>query len=240
MIRSLSVLVLGGALVGLAAGPALGQRVLLRGDVAKDTTYAGFGPNRAFYNHFYLGYLPVVGSAAGPGAQLHYGSSAEFMLGIRNKFRLNQALSLGFDVRFVRQGYVLKQTDDKVLPTSATHYRESLVLSQGQLEGFVRLNVGQRGNVIGRYLDLTGWGGWAFGTAHRYQDRPSTGPKKIDVAEHGLPYLRRWPYGVGARAGSSRYALVARYRLSDTFTKAASASYPELPRWVVGVELGWL
>ncbi|WP_375435510.1 hypothetical protein [uncultured Hymenobacter sp.] len=223
----------------LAGGPAHAQRVLLHAEVANDTVYTSFGPNRAFFNHLYLGYLPVIGRAAA-GAKLHYGNSAELMLGLRNKFRLSEPLSVGVDLRFVRLVYVLDQTSQKLLPTPALHHRESLVAAQWQLEGFVRLNVGQRGNVLGRYLDLTGWGGWVMSTAHRYEDRPGTGAKKVQVVERGLPYLERWPYGVGARLGSGRCAAVARYRLSDTFTSSYRTSYPELPRWTVGVELGWL
>lgn len=216
------------------------QRVLLQSTVAKDTVYEQYGPNRAFFNHLYFSYLPVVGVAAGPGAALRYGSSAELALGVRNKFRLSEPLSAGFDLRFVRRTYDLAQAAGKVLPTPVQHYRESLAMSEAHLETFVRLNVGPRGNVIGRYLDLTGWGGWALSTAHRTEDRPASGAKKVRTAETGLPYLRRWPYGVGARLGTGRYAAVARYRLSDTFTTDAPAVFPELPRWTVGLEIGWL
>jgi hypothetical protein len=224
----------------LAELPACAQRVLLHSEVAEDTLYTSFGPNRTFFNHIYIGYLPVVGRAAATGAELRYGNSAELMLGLRNKLRLSEPLSIGLDLRFVRLTYALAQTDHKLLPTSAVHYRESIALSELQLEGFVRLNAGARGNVIGRYLDLTGWGGWVMSTVHRVEDRPSVGPKKVQTNERGLPYLRRWPYGIGARLGTGRYAAVARYRLSDTFGPAYQTLYPELPRWTVGIELGWL
>ncbi len=233
---SLVLLLLGSA--ALRPNGATAQRVLLRGAAAQDTVYAPYGPNRASYNHLYVSYLPVVGAADGPGAELRYGSSAEFAVGMRNKFQLSQPLDLGFDLRLARLTYNLAQMAGKVLPTPTQHYRESLVLSQVQLETFVRLNVGARGNVIGRYLDLTGWGGWVLSTAHRTEDRPGSGPKKVKTTENGLPYLRRWPYGVGARLGSGRYAAVARYRLSNTFT--ANAAFPELPCWTVGLEIGWL
>ena len=237
-LSSLSVL-WGLALALLAAQPARAQRVLLHSEVAEDTVYDNFGPNRTFFNHVYVGYLPVVGRSAA-GAPLRYGSSAELMLGLRNKFRLSEPLSIGLDVRFVRLNYALAQTDQKLLPAPGVHHRESIALWQLQGEGFVRLNVGARGNVIGRYLDLTGWGGWVMGTSHSIEDRPSVGPKKVQLNERGLPYLRRWPYGVGARLGTGRYAAVARYRLSDTFRSAYQSVYPELPRWTVGLEIGWL
>jgi hypothetical protein len=74
---------------------------------------------------------------------------------------------------------------------------------------------------------------------HAYEDRPGApGASRTVVHERGLEYLRRWPAGVGVRLGSNRYAAVARYRLTDTFTGQASRAYPELPRGVIGLELG--
>ena len=213
--------------------------MLLRAEAAQDSLYGRYGPNRAFYAHLYAGYLPVVGRAAA-GAELRFGSSAELQLGLRGKFRLSEQLSTGFDGRLVRRSYALRQTDHKRLPTPARHHREAISLTEAQLEGFGRLNVGRRGNVLGRYLDLTGWGGWVVGTAHRTEDRPAAGPRRVLTTERGLPYLRRWSYGLGLRLGAGRYAAVARYRLSDTFRPPDQARYPELPRWTVGLEVGWL
>ncbi|TGE19993.1 hypothetical protein [Hymenobacter elongatus] len=237
--RSLHFLLMG-TLLFLATLPGAAQRVLLRENLAADTARSVFGPNRAYYNHFYLGFGMVAGPAAGTGAEVRYGSSAELVVGLRNKFRVSQALALGFDVRYARIAYYLAQTPQKTVPTSAQHHREYLALPQAQLEAFGRLNYGRRGNVIGRYLDVGGWGGWVLGTAHHYEDKPSHGAKRVTVTEHGLDYPRRWAYGVGGRIGSGRYALTARYRLSDVFRGGVDPQYPELPRWVLGVEVGWL
>ncbi|WP_139922241.1 hypothetical protein [Hymenobacter sp. DG01] len=231
----------GAGLVGLLVltSEARAQRVLLRADPPTDSVRTNYGPNRAVYSHLYLGYAPVVGLPEGPGADLRYFKSAEFFVGVRHKFRLTQAVAAGFDVRYARLAYHLEQNSWKLLPTASLHHSESLVISQLQLEPYLRLGFGRRGNVIGHYLDLSGWGGWALGTSHHYEDRPGTGGgKRTVVVERDLGYLRRWPFGVGARLGSGRYAATARYRLSDTFTAQANPAYAELPRWVVGLELG--
>ena len=224
----------------LAAPPAArAQRVLLHATPDTDSMEVRRGPNRAVFRHFYLGYAPVVGEAAGPGAELRYGTSGEFFVGLRHKFRLSQTLALGTDVRYARLVYQLRQNSQKVLPTPAQHHSESLSLPQLQLEPYVRLNAGRRGNVIGRYVDLTAWGGWLTGTTHRYEDRPGNGgAARTQVVTRGLPYVNRWAYGLGGRLGSGRYAAVARYRLSSAFAGAARQRYPELPRWTVGLELG--
>ncbi|UPL50775.1 hypothetical protein [Hymenobacter sublimis] len=221
------------------AQQARAQRVVLRADPATDTVRAWYGPNRAFYRHLFIGYAPVVGAPAGPGADLRPFKSAEFFVGVRQKYRLTQTLATGFDVRYARLAYHLRQNSQKILPTSTVHHSESLVFSQLQLEPYLRFSYGRRGNVIGNYLDVSGWGGWAMGASHHYEDQPGTGGgKRTVVVERDLRYVRRWPFGVGARLGSGRYVATARYRLSDTFNAQANPAYVELPRWVVGLELG--
>ncbi|TGD80494.1 hypothetical protein [Hymenobacter wooponensis] len=222
-----------------AAQQSYAQRVLLRSNTSQDTVRATYGPNRAFFRHLYVSYVPIVGSAASAGAELRAFKSAEYSLGVRHKYRLSNKAATGFDLRYTRLNYALAQTDDKILPSASKHYSEALILHQLVVEPYVRLNFGRRGNVVGHYLDLTGWAGWVAGTVHAYEDRPGAqGASRTVVHERGLTYLRRWPAGVGARVGSNRYAAVVRYRLTDTFTDAASAIYPELPRWSAGLELG--
>lgn len=227
-------------LAAAGAGPAAhAQRVLFRADPATDSMQVSYGPNRKFYQHLFMGYTPVAGSPAGPGAALRPFKSAELVIGVRSKFRLTRTVSTGFDVQYARLVYALEQNSRKQLPNPQLHEQESLVLSQVQVQPFVRMGFGRRGNVIGHYLDLSGWGGWVMATSHRTEDQPGTGGSaRTVVVEHGLGYLRRWPFGVGARLGAGRYAATARYRLSDTFTAAADPAYVELPRWLVGLELG--
>ncbi|GAA4007210.1 hypothetical protein GCM10022408_18890 [Hymenobacter fastidiosus] len=228
-----------GLLLSLLPLSTLAQRVLLRESVAEDTVRATFGPNRAYYNHAYLSYGFVAG-ASREGAQLRYGRSAEVQLGVRNKWRLTRQVALGLDARYARPVYQLAQNAQKVVPNPRLHRREYLALPQVQTEGFLRLNFGRRGNAIGRYVDVLGWGGWVISSVHHYADGATAGARRVQTAERGLTYVNRWTYGAGTRLGSGRYALVGRYRFSDVFRPADQARYPELPRWVLGLELSWL
>ncbi|SDX57611.1 hypothetical protein [Hymenobacter psychrophilus] len=229
------------ALLLLAALPRLAsaQRVLLRADPATDTIPGRYGPNRAFYQHLYLGYTAVTGAAAGPGAKLRYPQSAELFAGLRNKWRVTGSTAVGLDARFAYLRYQLQQNSTKQVPNSQLHYRESLNLTQLQLEPFARLSFGRRGNVVGNYLDVSAWGGWALASNHSYEDRPGQGQGTRTLVREVRPaYLRRWNWGLSTRLGAGRYALLARYRLADTFSASAPAAYPELPRWLLGLEVG--
>lgn len=219
---------------------ARAQRVLAYNEVSVDTAVQLTGPNRAYFQHFYAGYNALVGPIQA-GAPIKYGSSGEIILGWRQKWRFSQQLALGADVQTVRLHANLRQTDAKVVPNSLRHERESLSWQQVQLGGFVRLNIGHRGNVIGRYLDVGGWGGWAFATTHAYRDEPTAGPAKVlKVTEHDLRYAQRWQYGLSARVGSSRYALVVRRRLSSLYKGQEAEAWPDLPRFSAGLEVGLL
>ncbi|MDB5236101.1 MAG: hypothetical protein JWR44_3094 [Hymenobacter sp.] len=220
------------------AGPAAhAQQVLVQGNVADDTVKTTFGPNRKYFGHFYLGYGLVAG-ASRPGAGLRYGlPSSALRGGARLKVRLNQTLAVNLDLGYAYMRYDLAQDAQKVVPAAALHRRESLGLHQIFSEASLRLNVGRRGNTVGRYLDLLASGGWLAATSHAFEDEPGPGIGSVETTEYGLPYLRRWSGGVGARAGFDRYAFTARHRLSPTFG-GEYAAWPELPRWVVGVEVG--
>jgi hypothetical protein len=48
--------------------------------------------------------------------------------------------------------------------------------------------------------------------------------------------MENFAYGFLARAGTNRYVITAKYRMSDIFK--SSYAIPELPRLTVGVEVG--
>jgi hypothetical protein len=103
----------------------------------------------------------------------------------------------------------------------------------------LRLNpVRRRGNVVGRYLDLLAYGGYALGTTYA-AEQPAPGGGQQEVVVHQPPYLARWLGGVGVRVGSNSLALVGRYRLSDALRSPAQPGLSEPPRFTVGFELGW-
>ena len=224
----------------LLLGPlaASGQSVLLQADVAQDTLGAEFGPNRRYFGHVLMGLGLVAGPAGGPGAAVRYGrGSTELELGARLKRRCSQALALTLTGRYALLSYELAQTSRKTVPNATLHKRESLSLHQLQLEVGLRLNVGRRGNVVGRYVELLGWGGRVVGSSHRTEDPPAAGSGSTTTISRGLDYLAKWPAGLGGRLGSGRLALTSRYRLSPAFQGRAAAA-PELPRATVGLEIG--
>ena len=223
----------------LASAPVAvqAQQVLVQANVADDTVKTTFGPNRRWFGHGYVA-LGLVAGPAATGAAVRYGlPSAEVRVGGRLKLRLSQSLALCGDLAYSYLRYELAQEAGKLVPASTLHQRESLALHQLASEVALRLNVGRRGNAVGSYLDLLAGGSWAAGTRHSTEDVPAPGISSVETTERGLPYLRRFGGSAGARLGFDRYALVARYRLTPAFA-SGYAAWPELPRWVIGFEVG--
>ena len=225
------------ALLAGASAAARAQQVLVQANVADDTVKTTFGPNRRWFAHGYVA-LGLVAGPAATGAALRSGfGSAEARLGGRLKLRLGQSVALCGDLAYAYLRYELAQDAGKLVPAPALHQRESLALHQLTSEIALRLNYGRRGNAVGSYLDLLAGGSWAAGTRHTTDDLPAPGFHSVATTESGLPYLRQFGGSAGARLGLDRYALVARYRLSPAFA-SGYAAWPELPRWVLGFEVG--
>ena len=223
-------------LVGLAPA-ARAQQVLLQTDVAHDTVPARTGPNRRYFGHFYGSYALALGRG-GLDVKSGFGSS-ELQLGGRLKRRLGPYLALNADLRYAYLRYTLAADPARPAPFAPAPETQSLGFHQGQGEVSLRLNPShRRGNVVGRYLDLLAYGGFALAATHTTTD-PSPSGGRLEVVAHQPGYLARWQGGVGLRVGSNSVALVGRCRLSDALRPVGPAALPEPPRWVLGFEIGW-
>ena len=220
----------------LAAAPAArAQQVLLQTDVATDTLPPRTGPNRAYFGHLYVGYALAAGPSA-LGVRRGF-SSYEVQLGGRLKRRLGPYFAFNTDLRYAYLRYDLATDIVRPVFSGVGFDSQTIGFHQVQGEASLRLNPGRRrGNTVGRYLDLLGYGGWAFSTSYAARG-PSPYGGQLELVTHQPSYLARWQGGVGLRVGSGALALVGRYRLSALLP---SPTQPEPPRLLLGLEIGWL
>ena len=210
------------------------QEILLEEDVKADTVIPTKGPNLKHYTHLYAGVgFPVFTNEAV--AFTKPGYSSTFDVGIRYKRKLNNNLALGLDLGAGFNEYVLKQYKDKFVPDTVQNKKEKFRINTLSGSAFVRINVGKRGNSIGNYIDLGAFAGWNLVRKHKTINDNEAG-ERVKVITSGLKYVEVFAYGLQSRIGFNRYAVTARCRLSDIFT--ASSAFPELPRLIVGVEVG--
>lgn len=221
--------------------------MLLEQDVNADTVLPSSGPNMKNYTHSYFRYGFVAGSSDSAGADIKPGYSSEFAFGVRYKRRISNFYSLGFDVFYNTINYHLKQDSSKIFPNPVLHKKEKLAYNNFGLELYNRINVGKRGNILGNFVDIGGYGEWGSLIKHFYRDElavAQTGASVREVTNKRLLYTSNLNYGAVARFGINRYVLYGKYRFSDIikpgYLSQTGLRYPELPRIIVGIEIGLL
>lgn len=213
---------------------AFSQDVLLEQNVDSHAAKPTYGPNLRNFFHWYVGLgFPVA--TAGDQNYTKPVASADLNFGIRYKLRFTNFLALGCDLGVTSTAYKIKQDDSKTVPDTRLNDKEKIQLNTLLGDAWVRINVGRRGNYIGNYLDIGAYGGWNFMKKHKTLNTNADN-EKVKVSTTRLNYVEDLSYGLMARLGTNRYALTARYRSSDIFVP--QANLPELPRLVLGVELG--
>lgn len=225
-------------IIGFVCFKISSQTLLLEKNV-KDNAYSHKkGPNMKRFSHIYFGYEFFAGNSDDKGAEIIYGLSSCINIGYRYKFKIFEFYSIGFNTSYSFKKYVIKQETDKILPNSILHDKEKIRFNNAELEFYNRFNIGKRGNIIGKYLDIGLFGNWAFAINHLTKDKVNDEDNKAELAiikYHNLLYTKRFFYGFSTRLGINRLAISAEYRLSDLFKK--EYQLPELPRFCIGLEL---
>jgi hypothetical protein len=214
---------------------AFSQKIVFSQDVKSDTVRPTKGPNLKNYTHSYLG----IGFPVFTNEKLNYikpGVSMIVDFGFRYKRRLNNTFAIGADLSVNWAAYKIKEGADKSVPDSTENDKEKFKINSLSPALYARINIGRRGNSIGNYIDLGGYGSWNWKKGYKTTNK-NEDDEMVNVYLTRLTYIEPISYGLLARVAVSRYALTARYRLSNIFK---DDKYPELPRLSVGVEVGLL
>ncbi len=196
-----------------------------------DTQY---GMNRKHYSHGFLGIQFIVGPPENNSAEIYYGRSRSMEYGYRYKRRFNDTFSIGSEINARRHAFHIKQTGKKEVPDNIKKDSEKLVFLDAGLGFYKRMNFGQRGNYIGRFLDLGAYASWVFHTRHVFFLEEDGLNTRVRVT--GMNYPAGFAWGLNARIGFNNLVIKGSYQLSDHFKD--NSGLPELPKYSVGLEIG--
>lgn len=201
-----------------------------------------FGPNQKHYVQSYYGF--------GTGFMLNEESTAKqisgtfrFEFGIRYKYKISEHFALGSDLYFA----IDKHNFDLDQQASNSYKSEYYSLNSWGLSVFTRFNFGKRGNTLGTYVDLFGYGQWNPDRSYTYfMEEDSTDPllshgATKQVVYNRLDFLSKTSAGAGVRIGHKGVSLVASYRLSELLIKEKqplSLPHGELPALNLALEIG--
>ncbi|NVO21095.1 MAG: outer membrane beta-barrel protein [Bacteroidetes bacterium] len=214
---------------------AFSQDIVLSQDVKSDSIRPTNGPNLKNYKHLYVG----LGFPVFTNEEVNYlkpGTSMVVDYGIRYKRRFNNTFALLADLSVNWASYKIKQDDGKSVPDTVVNDKAKFQINSLTPALFARINVGKRGNYIGNYLDLGAYGNWNWKKSYKTVNKIDNNQVERNAINR-LSYIEPFAYGLMARIGIGRYAISARYRMSDLFKDGI---HPELPRLTLGLELGIL
>lgn len=218
------------------------QEVVIEKDV--DEQYTGKkGPNLRYYGHFYIGAGMIADFDEEPGTEIKFLRSANMIFGYRYKLKLLSFYALGFDLNFNQHHYFMEGDKknpfdpDNPLTFDTDEKKLSLTNNALALEVYQRINIGKRGNSLGKYLDLGVSGQWNYIVKEtikkEFSDDQNFYGKSLEVRRK-LDYIEDFQYDLTARIGINQLSFYGKYRMNDFFND--KFVMPELPRLSLGVQ----
>lgn len=214
------------------------QKILLQEDVkAYFSNTDNYGPNLRHFRWVYLNYGHFADSPEYPDFGTIPLRTYAFSGGIYYKLKLARFYSIGIGTEYNLNNFTISQIAGKTFPTQTIHTKERVRLHRVGLEAYQRLSFGNRGNVMGFFLDIGYYYNYAFSTRliilDKY-DKPMYGAKTIEILYKNLEFVNNFNYGARVRLGYNRYSVFADYRVSDLLDSNIGV---QMPRLAVGLQL---
>jgi hypothetical protein len=192
------------------------------------------GPNSNYFSHVYYG-IKFPMPPQNEGSEVMIGRSYGMEFGYRNKIRVGNFYSLGFNFAYAFNRYRMAQVDEKITPDDDIFDKQSLRNNEWRAGFYNRFNFDlKRGNTMGKYLDIG-----VYGTYHFYNkvktETEIENTTTINI-HRKLDYVEPWGYGVFANIGFGSFVITGEYRLSNYFKE--DSGFPELPPLTIGLQFG--
>lgn len=211
---------------------AFAQKQIIHHNLKQDTLKIDRGPNSRKFSHSYL----IIGGVVPDSKIVDPAYCHEFGLGWLKKRKLNNTFSIGYDLAFSYRNYRIKDTSYYALPPGSTLLKERLYTRNLQLKPWLRINIGKRGNTLGKYIDLGAFGEWSFARTHYYKfENPKGTPEgvKVEYLLKKHDWFLPFNYGAMVRLGFNKWSLFGMYRVSNMFKQ--NMFFNELPRITAGI-----
>ncbi len=229
------------ALICLVSFQIQAQDVVLEKNV-EDQYQRDKGPNTAFFGQGYVGFASILNFDESKGTAIKPWQSGQLVIGYRYKIKLLSFYSIGFDLGFRMNDYYLKGDKDNPfdslnpLSFKTGEKRQTFTNNGLGLEVYQRINIGKRGNSLGKYLDVGIQGQWNVADVEEivtnFENAKFVGRERL--FNRRLQYVEEFSYGLSARIGIDKLVIYGNYRLSDIFKE--DFQIPELPRLAVGLQ----
>jgi hypothetical protein len=227
-------ILLAAILFSFSAQKVFCQTVLLETDRSRDTVPQTFGQNLKHFSHVFFA-IGLVFGETNKELPITNGASYEFRAGIRTKRKITPVYSFGYDFFYRAVNYYISQDAGKKAPDTILHKSQKYNFFSFGMGLYNRFNFDpHRGNFLGTYVDAGITGEWDFNARTVTRD-VLPGDEKIKVIAKHFDYVNSFSSRIFVRGGRSRMLVYGSYRITDHFK--TSSGFPEMPRFIAGVEL---
>jgi len=230
-------------IISLFSSNIFSQYEILFEDVDNYTVFQEqtFGPNGKHFLYNYVRFDFAMPSISEDQIGIKYRLSYNFSYGLKYKFKVLKWFAIGTDFTYTVQNYYL---NDVFLFYLNNNQKDKLLVNSLGSELFFRINFGRTGNVMGKYIDIGGFGTYNMNTNYTIKTinkNPVSFQAKKEVFHYkGIDIVEMFRYGGVVRIGYSKYSLFTKYRLSDLFNAQTlqETANLDLPKFFVGIEIG--
>ncbi|MDD3384459.1 MAG: hypothetical protein PHN30_01960 [Bacteroidales bacterium] len=214
-----------------------GQEMVLQQDVDSVPGAGNYGPNKLHFGHLYLEMGFAIPYPQTEQKLIKIPLTGSFAAGYRYKLKIFNPLAFILEAGLRWDNVRFNQFEGKQFPDTDIHSRQILHLSKATTGLGLRFRFGQRGNYLGRYLDIGVRETLLMGSRLVQTDpgNNDTGNwyRKTKQIFRGLEYMQDWVPELFARLGFNRFAITATYRMGPLFLDTVPV---ELPKISLGVE----
>jgi len=194
--------------------------------------HPNFGPNRRHFYHAFISssiFLPASGTLKINTGQPFTGQIA---VGFRYKLKIDKPFAIVSECGINRNFFRIDQFPGKNFPDTIMHFSQS-IQTAGLFGGvFLRIRLGQRGDYLGKYIDL--------GLTAQVSIMNHLVTKDVFNSADPKPYLIKkttlsgwknnnpFAYKASVRLGFDRFSLIASYRLSRLLDIPSGKDLPDL------------
>jgi len=209
---------------------AQSQTVLMQEKVDSVYHKRKFGVNSTHFVHpfFTFGFLFDVSNKRDV---TDFGSTNSFSFGIRYKLRLTNHFATGVEIED-RMSII-------AFPTHKPILKDKYLFFDIKYAWYFRTNLGMRGDIMGKFLDVGIYGSSVFFPSHYTKievDNPNY--KSLSQYEEDLNYFKSFNYGLILRFGINQFVIFAEYRLNNIIKKKYSEEFRSIPQVTVGLQIG--
>jgi len=206
------------------------QTVLMEEHVDSVYSKTKFGVNSKHFLHSYFSFGFMFDGKESDVTK--FGGTNNLSLGLRYKYRISNSIATGVEAEY--------KYSTISFPTHAKIQKDKYHFHEFKYAWYLRLNWGMRGDIMGKFIDLGIYGASLFASNQYIKTEGDfKNFQQLTYYQEGLNYIESFNYGFMFRVGINQFVFFSEYRYSDMLNPDYIDIFRTVPRWTVGLQIGF-